>query len=752
MNVIDFKRIVASFADRTMDIASDNKEIVVNIRDELIEIRLRRKDMELYVEENGVSTSMSSWIVNRLARIPMLADRIIDFSEQEPNFVCPQGSFLEDIGKDPSESQNEVENTVEAIETLMDNRNALASQVIYITSDAGEGKTTLINHLARIQAERYKRKESSWLLLPIPLGGRPFLRLDDIIIATLVNRFRFNVFYYDSFIELVKMGILVPALDGFEEMFMESSTGEALSSLGQLLNKLNSQGVVLIAARKAYFDYKSFATQARLFDSIQSDYVTFSRISLKRWDREQFVEYATMRLIDNPDGAYETLSNALQPSHPILTRAVLVKQLLDVFVTSEDFAEIARNITAGDSQNYFEHFVDAILQREANTKWLDRSGDVARPILTVDEHRELLSSVAQEMWINNTQSLGDDVMGYIADLFSETKGFTANYQRQIKERIKQHALIVRTEGVGNSFSFDHQEFYYYFIGVSLANQIIADDRPSLMQMLRVGILPQQAFETVVQSLKSKAYRTATAEELLVALCQKEGMVSFVRENLGAIFIRLLAGDMKETTTVSGLILPPNSLNAVELSNKTFKNCYFQSSGLENTKLIDCTFEQCRFDRLDLYETTEVKGAKLLDCDIRSVYDNDSENSFFGPDQVFRLLAGHGFEIKYLDQYQTASLPANEIDEEILLTERIMRRFLKSTQLNENIFRLRLGRSYGKFEDKVLPVLKKAGVLIDVKYDASGYQKRYKLGKPMSLIEKAFERSEGSFTKFIDFLS
>lgn len=749
MNVTDFKRILASFADKTSDLASDSKEIFVAIRDEVIEIRLRQIGLELFVEEKGTTYPAPVWIINRLARIPMLADRILDYIEAEKNFVYPKGSVLEDIAKNPSESVRAVDDAVDAIAKTIEERNALASQVVYITSDAGEGKTTLINHLARSQAEKYKRKESFWLLVPIPLGGRPFLRFDDIIIASLVNRYRFPVFYYESFIELVKLGVLVPALDGFEEMFMQSSTGEALSSLGQLMNKLDSQGLVLIAARKAYFDYKSFGTQARLFDSIESDYVTFSRISLKRWDRDQFVDYAKKRSISAPESAYEILANSLQPSHPILTRAVLVKQLLDIFTTPDDFAEIARKITAGTSQNYFANFVEAILDREANTKWIDRSGDAALPLLMVDDHSELLSAISQEMWINGTESLGSDVIDFITDLFAEEKAFTPSQQRQIKERIKQHALIVRVEGKGNFFSFDHQEFYHYFLGVTVANQIAVNDRSSLMQLLRVGVLPQQTFEATVKILKQLKYKTSNAEELLLALCEKEGMVSFVRENLGAIFIRLLAGYSEGPMTVSGLILPPDCLNSVDLFNVTFRDCYFQDSGLENTKITGCEFVRCRFDRLDVYQTTVIDSTRLSDCEVNSVYDNASESSFFDPGQVTKILKSRNFEVFFTSEDQTRLLPVTEPEPQLEMTERIVRRFLKSTQLNESIFRVKLGKSYSTFQDKVLPLLRKAEVLIETGYDGSGQQRRYKLGKPMSRIEKALERSGGSFQRFLD---
>src|SRR5439155_5933768 len=101
--------------------------------------------------------------------------------------------------------------------------------------------------------EAYRDKKTDWLLLPITLGGRPFLRFDDVIIGALVNRFRFQVLYYETFVELVRLGVIVPAFDGFEEMFIESGTGEAVSALSNLLGRLRSAGNLLVSARKAYF-------------------------------------------------------------------------------------------------------------------------------------------------------------------------------------------------------------------------------------------------------------------------------------------------------------------------------------------------------------------------------------------------------------------------------------------------------------------------------------------------------------------
>ncbi len=202
------------------------------------------------------------------------------------------------------------------------------------------------------------------------------------MIASIVNNLRFRYLYYESFIELVRLGFVVPAFDGFEEMFMQSSTGEALSATGGLINKLNSNGSILIAARKAYFDYKSFGSQAKLLDTIES-FVSFARFALERWNRNQFVAFARNKGVSSENDIYDLVNQKLNnENHPILTRPVLVKQLIDVFKDIENIYELVSKLES--VSNYFPTFVNAIVEREADTKWIETSGEPYKPILKIE--------------------------------------------------------------------------------------------------------------------------------------------------------------------------------------------------------------------------------------------------------------------------------------------------------------------------------------------------------------------------------
>ncbi len=748
MEIKTFKTILSSFADSQTELESDKNEIVVKVRDEILEISLIKVVSELYVVENGNKLAAIDWIIKRLARLPQLADRILEYIPEEKNFICPNGEFLAEIDKNPDEKIEIVKNSVEKLVTTIGQYNALASNVIYVTSDAGEGKTTVINELARVQANNFKTNKEKWLLLPIQLGGRPFLRFDDVIIASLVNKYRFPIYYYDSFLELVKLGIIVPAFDGFEEMFMISSSGEALSALGQMMNKLDSQGSILIAARKAYFDYKSFTLQAKLFDTIGENYVSFSKIALTRWQEQHFIDYAAKRMVEEPLKVYSVLSGILGSDHSILTRAVLVKQLVDIINSENDYEKLARQIRSGESSDYFYKFVHAIVEREANAKWIDRSGETAKSLISVEDHFYLLGYIAQEMWINNTDSVRSEILEILTDMFADQKKLSPVIHRQIKERIKQHALIVTLADRKNFFSFDHDEFRQFFLGIAIIHRLQEKDKMTILSVLRVSLLPRQTLETIIRSLKNSSLNVVEIEHFFFELCEHESPISYARENLGAITISLITGYHDKSRNLKGLNIPPDSLTRLELMNCSFTDCYFQTNSLENSKLVNCTFINCTFDRFEFYETTVIKNCRLENSNLKEIFDQKSDTSFYNPDLIVQILQQKGFSFPITKRVQSGQVKAP--DENLLLVDKVIRRFIKSTQINENVFKLKLGKSFSNFEKNILPKLIATGILEEVDYYGSGNQKRYKLGKTMQSIEKAFASSNGEFNKFLEY--
>ncbi len=323
MDSVRFKEIIGSFLDSDDQFDTDRGEVALQLGSELISFTLTNVRGTLWVTEGINRVTAEEWIVRRLAMLPLLAERIIASVPENTDFITPQAEFLDEINRNAKDEPEHVLDAEKTAAEFLSRRPGGTCSVLYLTSDAGEGKTTLINHLARLQAEKYRKGLTDWLLVPVALGGRPFLRFDDVVVASLVNQLRFQRLYFEAFIHLVRMGVLVPALDGFEEIFVETSEAEAISSLGNLIMHLQGDGALLIAARKAYFEYRNLRAQARLLDSLPGVDVAFGRVGLCRWSEEEFIGYATLVGLEDAKQFYDAFREILDADHPLLTRPVL---------------------------------------------------------------------------------------------------------------------------------------------------------------------------------------------------------------------------------------------------------------------------------------------------------------------------------------------------------------------------------------------------------------------------------------------
>jgi hypothetical protein len=759
MEITDFKRILASFADDPSDVDVGLGNVVAQIREDLVDINLSySKDGErrLLVTENGVIHSARSWLLNRVARLPQLAERIIATTSASENsskspFVTPMGLYIADLS--PSEEsleEKKMDDSVGVILEKVENPLPGATSVLYITSDAGEGKTTVINRAAGDQAVRFRNKTASSLIVPISLSGRAFLTFDDAVIAALVNKLRFGYFYFGAFIELVRMGALVPAFDGYEEMLVEGSKGEAVSALGNLVQSLDSQGCVLIAARKAFFEYLSFKTQARLLDAIGSRSASFSRMEMLRWSKSQFCRYGELRNVAEVDRIHSIVAARLGADHPILTRAVLVKRLFDVAAEITNCDELAQSL-GENPHDYFFTFVNAIVQREASDKWLARvTSDVSEPLLTVAEHHQLLSSIALEMWQSSRNSLRNDLLSVIVDLFCEGRKKGAAAVRQIQERIKQHALLTADTSSGFGVAFDHEDFQNFYLGEGLGHLLKREAKAELQAFLSVNVVPPSTIEQAVQYLVRKGGGPVGALELLVAINAGETGFSFCRENCAALCVRLceFAGRQGEPVILTNMQFPAGILSGRSLSEVVFERCGFQPTDIAKGTLQNITFRDCTFERLEIVDSLTLGGCLFENCRIDLLSNLSADEYSYDPFEIVAWLSKVGARVISVAQ-QGAGVTAITEDRRIKLLERFLRIFLRSTQVDEDVVRLRLGKTFGPmFFSEILPSLRQEGILEDVPWKGRGVKERYKLAIPMGEIQAALEIAKSDFDAFI----
>ena len=749
MTLDEFRTTLVAFADRQPDL--DRGKLLVEIRDELVAADLHNKAGELYVTEQDTTVQASRWIVERVARLPLLADRILNHIPNEQFFINPAGRLTDRLEHAPRDEETDVDDVTARVLELLDERPAGTATGLYLTSDAGEGKTTLIRHLARTQAEKFKRKETYWLLVPISLGGRTFLRFDDVVTGTLTNTLRFPFLYYEAFVALVKMGFVVPALDGFEEMFVESPAGDAHSAIGSLMNMLDSTGTALIAARRAYFEYKSLHQQAPLYASFGDRSAEFVRLALQRWDQQRFIQYAHLRGVTDGAALFDEVAKRFGSAHPFLTRAVLVERLMKIASDGAVRHDIIDAIDA-DTKDYLGDFVRAIVNRES-CKWVDKGGDPPRPLLTTNQHHALLAHIALEMWNDETALLKAEVIDLVAEIYAESQHLGAEATQQILDRIKQHALIVPADG---KYQFDHEEFYHFFLGIAVAHQVGKSDLPDIRRALRVARLPERTVDTAVSVILQHG-DSLSAIKVLNTACTDQPYASFVKENAGSIAIQLLhrapPRDEASRVVVRRMSFPLDALKGRAIRYAEFQDCYFLRSEMAGSVLRECSFERCDFGQLDLTGVVTIEYTRMHDCQCHSVVRSADESAVFKPEAIVAVLQQFGFEISFTVPRVEAPVPDLAIQEEQLaITERMCRTFLRSTGVNENTLKQRLGDQSSVFFGDVLPVLQEHGVVVEVPYLGKGKQHRYELGVSLGAMLQSIERADGKFEQFLEHLA
>lgn len=753
MDYPTFTRIITSLADKPADLDITRGKLIAQVKDDIIEAKITlKRGGDVEVCENGTVWDASTWIIERICKLRNLAERITEHLPEEPFFVGPHGQVLDSILQQNDEKEVQTVDIPGKIKEIIDRRIPETS-VVYLTSDAGEGKTTIINKLAKDQARLYRDKKTDWLLLPISLGGRPFMRFDEVIVASLITKYRFsNAWYYETIIELVRLGAIVIAFDGFEEMFVEGNSDEAMSGLSNLLNLLNGQGNLVVAARKAYFEYNNAKTIALIRDSLSKN-VVFSRIKMDRWNKDAFLEYAQKRGVKNAIALYEKLVESLgDANHPLLTRAVLVKKLIELFIdSSENIEALHVDLKAGPA-SYFETFVRAIVHREATEKWVTRGMhdiDAQTPLLTVEDHFELLSLLAEEMWRQSTTILHKTLVDEIVRLFCEGKGKAPNISRQISERIKEHALFGLTGGTAakGTYAFDHDEFYEFFLGLYVADCLQRKNKAIIKTILGLRTLPRFVIETACLKLNKNSsaiinYITELAPELVNPM----DSFSNLCDNMGAIAIGLLLGHSGENKTLKGLRFPPNALNG-NVSDVIFENCQFESTTLavlKNVKFMNSTISQLVFS-----PSTNLSDSSFQNTQIFSLLTKNQED-IYSPEDIQSILLANGCKFIGSDVAPTPKL--NPKDDEYLMLENIKRFFFRSSHISDSLMFLRL-RSFGQTKiDEFKAALISNGVLVDSGYSGGGADRHYKLGISLVNFENTLRKSAGSFETFIKLLN
>ena len=726
----DLERVLAelaAFADDDEEVALDNTGALMLVRNgqEIAAQLVDGGERGLLVDVDGTRQSYQRFLTHHLARLDVFAERLLAKRSAPATFIDGPG-HLESARTEPSDGTASRLLAVECSEG-----SPFATRVVFITADAGHGKTVLLRQHQHEQAEAFLAGTAPYLFWHVDLQGRQLVRLSEALMGDLGD-LRMTGLWMPAILKLVQRRAIVLAIDGFDELAAEQGSTDALGALAMLVRQLEGRGVVVAASRRTFFDTEDYLNRAGLLRRAVAAACEFDQITLQPWRQQEVQAFfqafdADGRKVAEPAETLAELVSELggDEDHPMLTRPFLVGQLARA-LTLYDIspADFVRGMD--DPLKGVAALVQAFVQREVAEKWVHQ--DSGEPYLTIDQHMELLGAVADEMYQAQKDRLNLDIIETIAALLFEKWNIGPERRMKVMQMVRMHVLLtIPPDGAPDSRGFDHTEFKDYFVAYSLRTQLeVAADggtTSGLSQFLSTAQISDATARYVCAMLDLSEERSARLVASLAKLGREEWKATFLHTNIGTIFPFVVDGrqfaeriDFDGNAVFSSLVFEGKTLRNLRVRRSTFLNASFVGTHLQDVEFIECMLGEPTVD-VDAH----VENVRLQDCElagVRVVKGEEELTREFAPSRVRSALAEVGFSFQ-----DAEPLPLFEVTETYLHKQvrRTLRMFHRTTIINENGIQQRFRAEFKFVMNEVMPLLERHGLVQAKPWHGSGSQ-------------------------------
>ena len=522
----------------------------------------------------------------------------------------------------------------ELLTELIECDDADATQVAMVTGEAGAGKTRVLQELVSQQADKYLQGKTKKLLLYVNAQGRALARLNEAL-ATELQDLKVNLTYH-SVATLARVGLLIPVIDGFDEILGVSGYDDAFSSLAAFLEQLEGQGGLIASARSVYYEeeFRSRADRASTLRGQAWSHVPVKIIPWEEKDQQDFLnELAKRESIPKEDQTTlrTRVDNVFAGNKDLASKPLFFARVVALLQRDPEFS-------GGD--DLLGELTDRYLERELNEKLLDRQ---RQPLLPKEYLEQLMGELAEEMWNQETRELDSRSVREVAEYVLDDRTIPESTRQIVAERMPTLAFLAHSEK-HMGIMFEHEIFFFYFFTRAIAHQYIQG--MNMQVILSRSTLPEFVAERLAFELRQGGYMS-TLDDLqkifdrLAKAGQTEwSRTSQVQENAGIIILALLR-KFKDTNsasseitgrTISTVVFPGSNLDGVTLRNCTFINVEFRRTNLGTTKFIKCNARDVRLVelRVNINSTRlELNGLRVPE-DVPSI----QEPSYYGNSMIY----------------------------------------------------------------------------------------------------------------------
>jgi hypothetical protein len=391
--------------------------------------------------------------------------------------------------------------------------------VLVLDGPAGIGKTTHLQTLALRRARAFRTSASSTrLMLLVENRGATLQTMNQVIEASL-NEIRAGV-VGDQLKVLVRHGLVLLALDGFDELADPNGFQLAWAQLAHLLESLEGQGQVILSGRE------TLVSGARMRDAIP------------RLKSVQGIRMSELRLLEvPPDDAKAWLLDRGLPERIVNAdriSAVLTEgsyALRPFFLSQLVRKETYLKLNESRQIDLLPILVDAMFERElekVKVEIVQLGGrDEVRAYL-----QKLCEEIARDMAENEVEAIPEQTLTWLAEMWVDER-----LSDQVRATLIHHAArlpFLTEDDSGPIKRFAHRQFFVYFLGRDAVQSVAAGEVP---KYLRRNALGPEFLEAFPQTLLTLPRDVVTGfRDEVVARLERRATYNRQAGNLGALLM------------------------------------------------------------------------------------------------------------------------------------------------------------------------------------------------------------------------
>ena len=655
----DFKRIVSdlkSFADQSIHVipaTGRRRHAEWKMRGEPREATFTvSRDRDVTVSLNGTSLPYTAFLAGtRMADMQLVARMIYQF-RQEKIFV-PTGAR-----RPESDTEGPLLPATQLLTNLIEKCEPEVTEVIMVTGDAGAGKTRILQELVWRQADRYLQGKTEKLLLYVNAQGRALARLHEAL-ATELHDLRVNLTYH-SVATLARVGLLVPVIDGFDELLGVSGYDDAFSSLATFLEQLDGYGRIIASTRSVYYEEEFLrrANETSATGQQRWSHIRWSQIPVKimPWnadERSYYFNRATRDSLTEEETieVRKKVDMAFRQDKDLSDKPLFYVKVLDLIRAGRELDE---------NDDLLSILIHGFLKREQTEKLLGRQ---QRPLLSKAQLERVVRELAEEMWNQETRELDGRSVREVAEfcLYDEVE----ESERQIiVEKMPTLAFLTRSEK-HETIGFEHEVYFFYFLARVIAEQYGSNS--DMRAILSRAALPEFVAERFAAEVM-RSGKLSSLDDLQVVLdcLAKAGRSEWrrtvqVRENAGLIVLALLKNfALNNETDIAGRKISTVIFPGGDLSGVTLRDCTLDDVTIRRTNLGDAKFVQCHARNVMLEEPMVKVGSTRLELNglrvpgdvsgIQKLTDKKRETIRI-PNEIMKVLSECGTSVDTIDSEQ-----------------------------------------------------------------------------------------------------